>query len=277
MAIKDLPLDVIDALCQFVEHSDLAAVAASSSIFYPFAQRILYRRVALFNSTDTVRCLKTLQRRPDLARHVRVLSLRVDPTTPVLRPFVDLLAAAIARMVNLVSLDVVLPQSASRAFLGAEAHGSLYTRLTHFSCNLPLDAAVCSFLQRVPAAKELQLGECTAIESASAKTPLVPMLPASALPKLSFFMGPSDAAAILIPGRPLESVHLYSGELSEDVLDALSRASSPITVFGALTHSLSPSILHCLAESLPHLHHLRIMTMYHASFQPDEVSSLFAK
>lgn len=260
MPVKDLPLDVIDALCHFVEHDDLAAVAASSSIFYPFAQRNLYRRVALFNPTDAVRCLKTLHRRPDLARHVRVLSLRVDPNTPVLRPFVDLLAAAIARMVNLVSLDVVLPQSASRAFWGAEAHGSLYTRLTHFSCNLPLDDAVCSFLQRVPAAKELQLGECTAIESASAKTPSVPMLPTSALPKLAFFMGSSDAAAILVPGRPLESVHLYSGELSEDVLDALSRASSPITVFGALTHSLSPSILHCLAESLPHLHHLRIMT-----------------
>ena len=188
---------------------------------------------------------------------------------PAFRRF---LGTGLASMVNLVSLDVVVPHTASCAFYAPELLGSIYPRLVHFSCNLPLDGPVSSFLQRVPAVKELQLGEYAAILSAPFNSPPMTMLPASALPNLACYMGPSDAATVLVPGRPLESVHLYPGELSEQVLDALSRASSPITVLGAFTHSLSPSTLQCLAESLPHLHFLRIMTMYHASNPPDEVS-----
>lgn len=272
MALPDLPLDVLDLVCNFIRQHELVAVAASAPVLYPFAQRHLYRRIALANPKDAVRCLKTLQSNPELARHVRSFSLRVDPCEPLLRPFVELLASGLAAMVNLVTLDVVLPHNTSPAFFAPEIYGSLYTRLSHFSCNLPLDDAICSFLQRVPAVKELQLGEYEPTLSESAQSSPVPTLPASALPNLAFFMGPSDAAAVLVPGRPLESVHLYPGDLSDEVLDALSRASSPITVLGALTHSLSPSTLQCLAESLPHLHFLRIMTMYHASNPPDEVS-----
>ncbi|KAI5120916.1 hypothetical protein M0805_002896 [Coniferiporia weirii] len=271
MALNNLPLDILDSLCQFVHKRDLLALARSSAVFYPSAQRYLYRHLALFNYTDAVRCLETLRRRRDLARHVRVLSLRLDPNAPVLRSFVELLATVLPDVHNLVSLDIVIPPSASTAFVAPEARGTVYPRLTHFSCNLPLDGAVCSFLQCLPAARELQLGECTGIVSASSTSSSLPVLPASALPNLALFMGPSDAAAVLVPGRPLESVHLYSGELSEDVLVALARSSSAITIFGAFTHSLSPSVLHCLAASLPHLHHLRIMTMYHASNQPDDL------
>ncbi|KAL5488122.1 hypothetical protein ACEPAI_6230 [Sanghuangporus weigelae] len=270
MPLPDLPLDVLDLVCDFVDQHELVTVAASAPVLYPFAQHHLYRRIALANPKDAVRCLKTLQRSPHLARHVRSLSLRLDPCTPVLGSFVDLLASGLAVMVNLVTLDVVVPHNASRAFFAPEIYGSLYMRLTHFSCNLPLDDAICSFLQRVPAVKELQLGEYEATLPASMTLQSVPMLPATALPRLAFFMGPSDAATVLVPGRPLESVHLYPGDLSDEVLDALSRASSPITVLGALTHSLSPSTLQCLADSLPHLHFLRIMTMYHASNPPDE-------
>ncbi|KAL5508323.1 hypothetical protein ACEPAH_5942 [Sanghuangporus vaninii] len=270
MPIPDLPLDVLDLVCDFLDQHDLVSAAASAPVLYPFAQHHLYRRIALANPKDAVRCLKTLQRSPHLARHVRSLSLRVDPCTPVLKSFVDLLASGLAVMVNLLTLDVVVPHNTSRAFFAPEIYGSLYTRLTHFSCNLPLDDAICSFLQRVPAVKELQLGEYEATLPASITLQSVPVLPATALPRLAFFMGPSDAAKVLVPGRPLESVHLYPGDLSDEVLDALSRASSPITVLGAFTHSLSPSTLQCLADSLPHLHFLRIMTMYHASNPPDE-------
>ncbi|THH11540.1 hypothetical protein EW145_g593 [Phellinidium pouzarii] len=268
MALDNLPLDILDALCQFVHNNDLLALSRSSSAFCPPAQRYIYRRLALFNFTDAVRCLRTLRKRRHLARHVRVLTLRLDPNALVLRSFVDLLAAVLSEMPNLTSLDIVIPPSASRAFFAAEMRGTVYKRLSHFSCNLPLDDVMSSFLQRLPAATELQLGERAASLSSS---PSLPILPSSALPNLALFMGPSDAAAVLVPGRPLESVHLYSGELSEDVLVALARSSSAITVFGAFTHSLSPSVLHCLAENLPHLHHLRIMTMYHASNQPDDL------
>ena len=272
MPVTDLPFDVLDLLCQFVHTPDLPALAASTSLFYPSAQSSLFRRISLYNPSQALRFLSSLERRPDLAHHVRSLSMRLDPNARLLSPFVRLLGKGLANMPNLAYLDVVVPQAASRAFFDAEAHGTSYTRLLHFSCNLPLNHAICSFLQRAPALRELQLGEYAATSPQSTAPPSIPSLPSSALPNLAFYMGPSDAVPVLIPCRPLESVHLYPGDLSEEVLDALSRASSPITVFGAFTHSLSPAILRRLAESLPHLHLLRIMTMYHASNPPDDVS-----
>ncbi|KAH8113428.1 hypothetical protein DFH11DRAFT_1775303 [Phellopilus nigrolimitatus] len=276
MALAVLPLDILDALCLFLAPQDLTALAAASKRVSPFAHRYIYRSVALHSLPQAVRYLRSLRARPDLAPHVRVLSLRLDPHAPVLHAFVSLLAAVLPALANLSSLDLVIPPAASRALFAAEARGALYARLRHFSCNLPLDdPAVCSFLQRLPAARELQLGERAGGAGAS-KTPTpalpAPVLPASALPRLALFMGPSDAAAALVPGRPLESVHLYSGELTDAVVAALARSAAPITVFGAFTHALAPATLQGLAAGLPHLHHLRIMTMYHhAAHQPDEM------
>ena len=191
-------------------------------------------------------------------------------------------------MSNLASLDLVLPPNASRV-LAALRHSQpdqaqvCYRRLSRLSCNFALDNSLLTFLERTPALRELQLGDASASASGS-NTPSShpvsqsaasfpsPPLPASALPNLALFMGSCADASLIVPGRPLESVHLYSGDLSEDVLDALARSSTPITIFGSLTNSLSPSILHALASSLPHLQHLRIMTMYHSSNHPGDVS-----
>lgn len=297
MPLTDLPIDVLDALCQFVARDDLPGLARTAPVFHPLAQRCLYRRLALSSYAKAIRCLTTIRTHKDLARYVRTLSLRLDPSAAVTRAFVDLVADVLSETTNLTRLDLVLPRAASCALYAPSQHGSVYARLKRFSCNFPLDDAVGSFLSCLPAATDLQLGECAAgpgSNSSSSSTdgnanvngndtastlstspPLpLPLLPPTALPNLKFFMGPPDAAAVLVPGRPLESVHLYSGELTEDVLAALSRSSSTVTVLGAFTRSLSPSVLHSLAENLPHLHHLRIMTMYHTLSQPDEVSPL---
>lgn len=266
MAFSSLPVDVLDVLCQFIAESDLPAVARVNSRICPSAQRYLYRSLAFTSPAKAARCFKTLRRNPLLHRHVRELSLRADPYAPLLRSLVDLLGAVLADAQNLISLELVLPQCATNVFLAAEKKDTLYARLVNFSCNLPFSSALCSFLQRTPSVKVLQLSDYSSAYSD------LPDLPISALPSLQAFTGSSDLATLLAPGRPLESVHLFSGELSQTIIDALSRSSSSIAIFGAFTTSLSPSILHCLAENLPHLHHLRIMTMYHTFNQPDEVS-----
>lgn len=272
MALDSLPLDILDALCHFVPTDDLLHLQLANSAFYPFAQRYIYRELDLQSLPDAVRCLKTLHSRRQISRYVRVFSLRLGPSVQLLRPFMKMLAAVLSEMSNLTSLDLVLPPSASIALAEARSRGTTYTRLTQFSCNFPFDDGVCTFLQGTPSLKELQLGEGPGGVLASTPMPQ-PALPECALPNLALYMGPSEAVTVLVPGRPLESVHLYSGDLSEEVLFALARSATPITIFGAFTHSLSPSILVCLASSLPHVHHLRIMTMYHSSNQPDDVSS----
>jgi hypothetical protein len=290
MQLDALPYDVLHTLCQYVDDNDLRALALSSALLLPFAQQRIYNQISIESPPQAIRCLSTLKRRPYLARHVRRFSLRLDPQLSLLKPFADALAHALSNMYNLTDLDVVVPQSASCAFFPPPVSSTatrsqvptIYTRLVRFSTNLPFDSALSSFLGRTPSVSELQIGEYD-VPSVSPSVPAdhaspapprgLPTLAKDALPNLSLFMGPSDVAAALVPRRPLQSVHLYSGELSEPVLNALALSASPISVFGAFTHSLSPAVLRCLAQSLPHLHHLRIMTMYHAaSSQPDEVS-----
>lgn len=276
MSFNELPLDILDSLCQFIPTPDLLTLSLSNSVFYPFAQRYIYREVSLCGQANAVRCLKTMQAKKELGRFVRRLTLRLEPNALVLRSFAVMLAEVLSGMFNLNSLDIVLPPSASFVLAPTDAQGTIYPRLEFFSCNFPLDASVCSFLARTPSLRELQLGQGPSGVLASTQSPLPATLPASALPRLALFMGPSEAASVLVPGRPLESVHLFSGDLTEDVLFALARSAAPITIFGAFTHSLSPSVLLCLAANLPHLHCLRIMTMYHSSYQPDDVSILLS-
>ena len=274
MSFHNLPLDILDSLCQFVPPTDLLSLSLSNSALYPFAQRYLYREITLYGQANTARCLRSMQKKRELGRYVKQFSLRLEPDALIMRSFVDMLAVVLSDMRNLISLDLVLPPSASYALSPlANATATIYSRLESFSCSLPFDAAVCAFLERTPSLKELQLGQGPGGVLASSQPPLPCSLPASALPRLALFMGPSEAASVLVPGRPLETVHLYSGDLSEDVLFALARSAAPISIFGAFTHSLSPSILLSLASNLPHLHHLRIMTMYHSSYQPDDVSA----
>lgn len=285
MSIPKLPFDVLDALCLFLDTSDLLSLALTSNAFTVCARKRLYRHLALEQPVQAERCLQTLASRPDLARHVRVFSLRLDPSAALFKSFVTTFARALHNMPLLTSLDVALPQTASDAFMArCKSSETVYERLSHFSCNLPFDGNIANFLGRTPSVSELHLGDYQAPTHAPASEPPsttnelpsashLPSLPSTSLPNLSVFWGPPDVAAGLVPGRPLESVHLYYGELSESVLDALGRSTSSIAVFGAFTHSLSPAILRHLAQSLPHVHHLRIMTMYHAaSMQPDEVS-----
>lgn len=271
MALDSLPLDILDTLCQFIPTHDLLSLSLSHSVFYPSAQRYIYRHIALHSESDAQRCLSSINDKRDLARYVRAFALRLDINITLQQPFANLLAVALAEMTNLITLEVVLPPSASSVLAQAVTSDPYYARLARFSCNFPLQDAVGAFLTRTPSLKELQLGEASGDDlSSRASSQLV--ISTSAAPELAYFMGSSEDAALLVPNRPLGAVHLYSGELTEEVLFALARSATPITVFGALTHSLSPSILLCLASSLPHLHHLRIMTMYHSSNQPDDVS-----
>ncbi len=288
MAPSSLPLDVLDVLCAFVPTVDLLAVAASCSLLHPLALRRIYRVIELSTPKQAVHCLRTLAKHPHLARYVRVFSLRLDCQRAVderYASFKPLLRDALSRMDGLVELDLVIaPSDGGVIFKDLDPIEPSYPRLSRFSTNLSLDAAMCLFLERTPALKELQLGE--EIPSLLHKSPL--LLSPSALPNLSLFMGSMASVVTVAPGRPLESVHLYSPtpsassspseeeELSPEVLSALAQSTGPITVFGALTRSLSLETIRGLAESLPHLHHLRIMTMYHAqtAHHPDEVGSV---
>lgn len=266
MALSSLPLDVADSICHFLDTPDLLSLSLTNTLFCPFAQRLIFRHVAIHSPAQAVRCLTTLSKERDLALFVRSFSLRLDSSQPVFRPFIHMLAVALSHMSNVTSLDLVLHHSMSTVLAGVDTGDVAYPRLVRFACNFSLDANVSAFLQRAPQLSELQLSDGGA---PSAMCPIHP----TAIPHLTVFIGSCEAAYALVPGRPLESVHIHSGDLSDEILSALSQSTASISIFGALTRSLSPSLLISLASNLPHLRHLRIMTMYHSSHRHhDQVS-----
>ncbi|TDL29321.1 hypothetical protein BD410DRAFT_892640 [Rickenella mellea] len=255
---KNLPLDVFDAVCAFLDVSELLSLARATSRLSPFANRYLYRHLSINSPARAIRCLTTLAERPGLALCVRSFSLRLDPTQPILRPFRLVLATAIRHMANIITLDLLLDPLTSCSLKDAVDDETVYDRLTSFVSNYSLDANVARFLRYTPSICDLQLG-------GYGTSPAINPLPISFLPYLSLFIGSCEAVAVLAPGRPLESVHLHSGSLTDDVFVALSRSTGPVKVFGAFTTSLSPNLLSSLASNLPHIQHLRIMTMFHSS------------
>ena len=76
-----------------------------------------------------------------------------------------------------------------------------------------------------------------------------------------------------MPGRPVESIHLNSGDLTEDVVESLAKSTARVLLLAAATtsHSLGP--IGTLAQCMDHLDHLKIITTTNFPEPPDAVST----
>ena len=103
----------------------------------------------------------------------------------------------------------------------------------------------------------------------------VPSLPATTVPRLAQFIGSARAARVIVPGRPLQSIHLNEGDLGEEDLASLAQANADVLVLGATASTPPVPLLESIARHLPHLAYLRIMTTYHFTQAPEVVSFMF--
>jgi len=83
-------------------------------------------------------------------------------------------------------------------------------------------------------------------------------------------MGSCQAVKVIVPGRPLESIHIHDGDLSEDEVACLAQSTGHIAVLGAITSALLVPFLKSLARYLPHLAYLRLMAPFHVSLKPSD-------
>lgn len=262
MFILNLPVELLDDICLNVTPTDLSAIAQTSSLLYPVAQRLLYRNLSVSSWYDNLSVVATLAKRPDLARFVRSFSVSLDPSTPIFLSFYRLLSKALSNMTDITSLGIFADASTSWLLIGTEKSAQ-YPHLRHFAGSFPFDSYVAKFLETTPALLELEL-DSTLIHSSPP-----PRLSMSAIPHLAQFVGSSDAAGVIVPGRPLESIHLNSGDLNEDDVTCLAQTTARVIVFGASTTSLPAPLLDVLARHLPHIVYLRIMTTHGFAKAPD--------
>jgi hypothetical protein len=282
MSFSVLPTELVELIFQHAPPSDLATLARLSSDVSDAAVRRLYRQPDLITlhpatspAEDTerkLRLLRTLADRPDVAQLVRSFFITLGADSGASPESYALLARALKNMTQLVSLTLRVDAAASWILAGPREASSpaavsrrthhdgggdrgpvLYRRLRYLSCPFPLDAHVTEFLSRTSSLIELELDS---IPSSLAEAYLNPRLPASAVPGLTHLVTSSRCAQVIVPGRPLQSVCIQTGDVDERVLRALSRSSAPagIVVLGATTSMRTIPFLEAVSRHLSPAH-----------------------
>ncbi|KAJ6629210.1 hypothetical protein B0H10DRAFT_1777090 [Mycena sp. CBHHK59/15] len=259
------PVELLDAVFLFLDAPDLAALASTNKAIEPIALRLLYRDVAVsparLHRPTTRRAplslVLTLANRPDVAQYVRSFTLAVDHSTTLFHSFYRHLAAALSSMTALISLEL---------FTDAEGwvlpDNPVYPQLQRFASSLPFDSRVAKFLGNAPALQTLQ------VEPAVHPPP---SLPPVYVPCLTEFVGSSCMAAAIIPGHPVETIHITSGDLTEDLVPLLAESTVLVTVLSVTTSSEPVPLLQVLGHHLPHIMYLRITSTCNLSATPTTI------
>ncbi|ESK97495.1 hypothetical protein Moror_17674 [Moniliophthora roreri MCA 2997] len=251
-----LPLELIDAISQFLPSSDLARLSQSCTRYHLVTRRLLYRHLALAPAYNNLGILITLAKKPDIARHVRSFSVELDAGTAVLRPYYRNISIALSFMSELKSLNLSLDPSSTWVLQGVKTHS-----LTRFSSTFYLDHHVTRFLEHTRSLLELELGSPHATHVSS--------MPPFAVPHLEQFSGPALAAELIVPGRPVHSIQLTSGDLSENVVQQLAKSSASIAVLSGTSSLPLPRLLNLLSQHIQQLVYLRMMTICNVTEAPD--------
>ncbi|KAG6820444.1 hypothetical protein H0H93_000440 [Arthromyces matolae] len=248
MLFVNLPLELLDAICEQAFPADLAALAALHSALYNVARSRLYRHLSISTASHNLQAVVTLANSPELAQHVRTFSLRIE-CSAIFRSFLRLVRAALSRMTELIHLDLFIDSSASWILSNSSSH---YPRLIHFSSSFQLDHHVAEFLTKTEALLELEVD--------ASDHPAVPILPPRSIPRLSQFIGSPHVASSIVPGRPVESIHLPSGDLTEEDLIMFAKSTAHVLILGATTSAPPLPLLISLSQRMPSLVYLRLMT-----------------
>ena len=258
------PAELIDQVAHYLHVTDLVALSTINSYVYPLAQRWLYRQITINYSSNNLSVVFTLAQNPHLARYVRIFSIRLGSCS-VLSSFYHLLRTALSNMSQLTSLDIFLDHAAS--WVMQTSDDSTYNCLERFASSFHIDRLI-HFLRKTNALLELEV-DSLPLSSAT----VAPSLVANALPKLNQFTGSSQAAQCIVPGRPVESIHLNSGDLTEDVAESLAKSTAHVSLLAATTTSHSVALILTITQCMNHLVHLIILTSVNFSEPPDAVST----
>ncbi|KAG1820413.1 uncharacterized protein BJ212DRAFT_1478526 [Suillus subaureus] len=227
-----LPVELLDSIAQYLSCSSLASLAQTCSALCPVAHRVLYRSVSASAWSQNLCVIDTLAKKPHVARFVRSFYIAIDSLAPVFLAYYRQLAKAILNMSELTSLTLLVDSSVSWVLKEA-------------------------FLDRTPSLLEL---EVDSIPTVFMRNSPLPYLAPTSIPQLQQFIGSSRAAELIVPGRPVSSIHLNGEGLMEDDIPLLARSTVPVIILGAVTNAPPVPFLETLHRHVPHLVYLRLMS-----------------
>ena len=274
-----LPNETLSAIFKELPSSTLVILACVSPRFNAVAERILYSSISIidFLSESSPYPLRTLWwceamcHRPHLIDSTRKLQIRwqADESTPAPYYLVntcDRLGQVVRQFVALESLDLSLgPANLVTAHNTAPIHAlERIIHNCHFanlrSCSLsaertkgvsPYTTILSSFLASLPVLRHLKLSDLqTGVE----------YLPLDALPLLTSFRGSADAAASILPGRPVQYLSLIGddSDVNRDNLPRMTCTTLPLRYLDLSAMSIRLMLLRNISTYLPTIESLRV-------------------
>jgi hypothetical protein len=256
--MKALPLELVTDILRCSSKADLAILCRVNLALYDIATRLLYSVLSEKNLSRALRALRTLQDRPQLARHVRVFNL--PGGTLLLNATLLLLARCLSKMENLVSVSLdVMAEKHGHALL----QGCTFTP-RRFASSLLYDNSLKEFLEtRGQRIEHLSL---LALRGAA---PVPPS--GKSLPRLTTLVGPPDLVTALAPNRPLSRVAIIATidpdhHVVVEPLRALARSSATVSVvLIATTSTRIPFFIDTVTEYLPRCRSLSLRLFWAAT------------
>ena len=249
MSFQSLPAELLDNVSQFLQPPELARLARTCSRCLFPAQRSLYRELSISPASRNLSALLTVVNNPHIAPHIRSFSIELDSGATVLQSYYQKLALALQGMTGLRSLRLSIDPGSSWVLEAVHSRS-----LTRFSSSFPLDHHVTRFFYSTPKLVELELDAPHDLDTSTASVPV------ELIPRLEQFSGSCQAAESIVPGRPVHSLHLSTGDLTENVMEQLGLSSSSISILMATSSISAPRLLHLLSRHMQDLVYLRLMT-----------------
>ncbi|PFH52688.1 hypothetical protein AMATHDRAFT_56754 [Amanita thiersii Skay4041] len=252
MPLQSLPYELLSQITALLPTLDLLALTTTTHLLSYHAYRLLYSELYLSPQHKNLNVVITLAKKPSVAVHVRSFAIHIQSNPTLFKPFYKALRTALSNMSHLSSLRLFLDPSFTSALPVAD--NSIFSNLLNVATSLAYDRNVALCLARANSLLELDLESPTQSHSTN------PELPVGSLPHLRKFTGPVQVAEMMVPGRPVESIRLHSGDILESVAINLAKSTTPVILFEANINSLSIPFLLSLSQSMPYLRYVRFTT-----------------
>ncbi|KAI0743764.1 hypothetical protein C8Q80DRAFT_1183017 [Daedaleopsis nitida] len=223
-----LPFELIHSIVTSADNPTLCALSLVNHALREAATACLYRALHLRRPSSAVKCLQTLKRAPELAYHVRALSMMFQRETDLnfTESFLALLGCALHNTSQLVSLELDVYGS-----LGRHLRGCSF-RLTnlHIACDWDVD--LMDWLNEQSALRIFVFN--------GLPNPQV-QLAITSLPNLRRIVGVPSVVSLVVPGRPVQQVfiscvvhHAIHRETIETLAQACKSSTGPVRVVHVL-------------------------------------------
>ena len=279
VTIVELPNETLSAIFHYLPHPTLAVLALISRRLGGVAERLLYSSVCLTDMLSvsspkpykTLRWCRSMLQRLYLRESTKKLQIRwqAAPGTPPshhLQNACSDIANVLRFLIYLESLEIFLGPANIAVSCSHDEHIHAVERAIR-GCQLPLlrhcslgaewtkgaqpyTSILTSFLVSLPAVRHLKL--------ADHHTGLG--LPPGVMPNLVSFRGSANAAAALLPGRPVQVLSLIGqdSDVNRENLPPMMYTTVPLRYLDLSAMSVRPLLLRNISTHLSTVETLRI-------------------